>query len=567
MSKYTIQRQLEKAERESLNKYSDLVAHLLFHRGILDNDTAEGFVDLDFEKGCHDPFLLKDMEIAVERILKAINEKEKITVFSDYDADGIPGAVVMNDFFVKIGYENFEIYIPHRNKEGFGLSKKALQKFKENGTGLVITLDCGISDVEQVKFANGIGLDVIVTDHHEPHEELPPAFAIINPKQKGCEYPEKMLCGSGVAFKLVQALIKKGNFENVPEGWEKWLLDMVGVATLSDMVPLVGENRIFAKYGMMVLKKSRRKGLLKLFSDLRLNQRTMTETDVVFSITPRINAASRMDEPKLAFKMLKTLDDAEANETMRHLHNINDERKGLVALMVKQIRSTLSKIHVNEKPTVVVAGNTNWRPSLLGLAATKILEDYNVPVFLWGRGEGSDLKGSCRSPKHVDLVEILSKVPKTVLETFGGHKNAGGFVVALTGVDLLENALAKAVKDLNIKNVEQVLEADYLMKLVDVNMETLKDLEKMRPFGMGNPMPVFVFPKVLIQNRRGFGKGQAHIEFEVTDETETQKAIMFYPPEDVKNLEVDTVVDLLATVEFDEYSKSPRLRIEQIFKV
>lgn len=567
MSSYSISRQLESKEREALNKYSDIIASLLFHRNIKDNKTAEAFINLDFDKGTHDPFLLKDMDKAVSRIIKAIKDKEKITIFSDYDADGIPGAVIMNDFFVKIGYENFDIYIPHRNKEGFGLNKDALKKIKENGTTLLVTLDCGISDIEQVKYGKQIGLDIIVTDHHEPHEEIPPAYAVINPKQIDCKYPEKMLCGSSVAFKLLQALIKKGEFEGVAVGWEKWLLDMVGIATLSDMVPLIGENRIFANYGLIVLKKSRRKGLLRLFSDLRLEQGNITEDDVVFSITPRINAASRMDEPKIAFKMLKTTDETEANEMIKYLHSINDERKGHVALMFKQIKDIISKRYQDKIPKVVVAGNTNWRPSLLGLAATKILEEYNVPVFLWGRGEGSDLKGSCRSPKHVDLVEILSNVSSSILETYGGHANAGGFVVTVSGVDSLEGALSKSMEDLNIQSVIPKIEVDYQLSLSDVNNILLNDLKQLQPFGMANKKPLFVFPGVTVRSVRFFGKNQSHIEIDIVDDSSNQKAIMFYPDDNIKNIKENIKIDLIATVDYDSYSRKPRLRIENVFKI
>lgn len=300
---YQVAPELTAEERANMNKFSDITAKILFRRKIKTNDEAEAFMNVDYEKHTHDPFLLKDMEKVVERILRAIKNDEKVCVYSDYDADGVPGAVVLSDFFKKIGFKNFFVYIPHRNLEGFGLNDEAIQKIFEQDAKLIITIDCGIADISQVDLANLKKIEVIITDHHECGAILPAAYAIINPKQPGCNYPEKYLCGSGLIFKVVQALIARGNFGLVP-GWEKWLLDMVGLATLSDMVPLTGENRVFAKFGLQVLRKSPRLGLMKLLKDNGLKQRDLTEDDVVFTITPRINAASRMGSPETAFQML-----------------------------------------------------------------------------------------------------------------------------------------------------------------------------------------------------------------------------------------------------------------------
>ena len=229
----------------------------------MDKETAERFITPDYDRDSHDPFLLKDAEKSAERILKAINDNERIAIYSDYDADGIPGAALWHDFFSRIGYENFTIYIPHRHDEGFGVNAEAVDELYKDGVKLMVTLDCGISDYDPIAKASGLGMDVIVTDHHEPPEILPPAFAIVDHKQIDCAYPDKNICGTGVAYKLILAIIKKGNgskmIEKMKDGHEKWLLDLVGIATMSDMVPLVGENRVFAKYGMHVLRKTPRK--------------------------------------------------------------------------------------------------------------------------------------------------------------------------------------------------------------------------------------------------------------------------------------------------------------------
>src|SRR3989344_4561600 len=242
--------------------FSDTLSGLLVNRGITSMREAEAFISPDYKLHTHDPFLMRDMDKAVERVYKAIKNGEKIIIYSDYDADGIPGAVILYDFFKKLDVINFENYIPHRHNEGFGLNREAIDEFKTKDAKLLITIDCGAGDADEVDYANSLGLDVIITDHHELSDKIPSAFAILNPKLKNCEYPEKMLCGSGVIFKFAQAFLKKYGAEfNVPVGWEKWLLDLVGIATLSDMVPLTGENRVFAFYGLKVLKKTPRPGL------------------------------------------------------------------------------------------------------------------------------------------------------------------------------------------------------------------------------------------------------------------------------------------------------------------
>jgi len=259
MGTYTLRDELPSSIREELSEYPPLMQELLYFRGIGTAEEAFHFLKPDYEEHLHDPFLLPDMEKAVVRILRAIENNEKVVIYSDYDMDGGPGGVILHDFFKKIGYEHFQNYIPHRHEEGYGLNVPAIEQFAKDGATLLITVDCGITDAEQVHVANELGIDVIITDHHLPAKQLPEAHAIINPKRKDSTYPFDGLCGAGVAFKVVQALIQKGNFE-LKEGWEKWLLDMAGLATIADMVPLRGENRALAHFGLAVLRKSPRPG-------------------------------------------------------------------------------------------------------------------------------------------------------------------------------------------------------------------------------------------------------------------------------------------------------------------
>ncbi len=282
MSQYEKPKPIPDTVQNALAAYDARTQQLLFLRGITTAKAAETFLNPSYDDGQHDPFLLHDMHAAVALILRAIAAEQKIAIFSDYDCDGIPGAVVLHDFFQAIGYHNFINYIPHRHYEGFGFSREAAEKLHADAVSLIITIDCGTSDVAAVAHASQLGIEVIVTDHHEPKETLPEAAAIVNPKV-GTTYPFDGLCGAGVVFKLVQALLQEGK-ENkqftLTEGWEKWWLDMVGIATIADMVPLVDENRVFATYGLSVLRKSRRPGLQQLLRKQRASQRHLTEDDI-----------------------------------------------------------------------------------------------------------------------------------------------------------------------------------------------------------------------------------------------------------------------------------------------
>lgn len=582
-------------ERSQLDLFSDLTAKLLHRRGLRDNQTAQAFINVDYDKHTHDPFLLKDMERVVERLLTAISAGEKICVYSDYDADGVPGAVVFSDFLKKVGHTNFVVYIPHRNLEGFGLHDEAIEKIVSgecDGTGqgakLIVTIDCGIADVAQVEFAKGLGAEVIVTDHHECGAELPKAFAIINPKQPGCTYPEKMLCGSGVIFKVVQALIVRGRERGLPGfdmpiGWEKWLLDMVGLATLSDMVPLTGENRVFAKFGLAVLRKSQRKGLLKLLKDNGLDQKSLSEEDVVFTITPRINAASRMGVPMTAFRMLATQDDAEAGEVVRHLHKINDARKGTVAAMVRDIKKFVDENLVDHgvpsdtpaepiktlRVPVIVRGHTDWSPSLLGLAASSIVETYGCPVFLWGRGEGEELKGSCRSDGSASVVDMMTALPVGVLETFGGHMMAGGFVASMKEIDRLEEVLTAAYGACTagvVNNFHKTVDA--VLHIDDVAWSLADELEKLSPFGAGNEKPTFMFRDARVADIFKFGKEKSHIKIVFNKKATTGRsaeisAIQFFAGGNKKytDLKAGDIINFVAHVEKSTFGGKRELRL------
>lgn len=566
MRTYSVRPEAPKDFHAALPHIPEIARNIMFSRGISDPVSAIAFVSPNYEAHSHDPFLMKDMDRAVKRIWLAREKKEKIAVFSDYDADGIPGAVIMNDFFKKIGVEGFEIYIPHRHNEGFGLSSEAVDFFKEKNVTLLITVDCGIADVEEVRHAQSLGIDVIVTDHHLPHETLPPAFAILDPKQPGCGYPEKMLCGSGVAFKLVQAFLKKYGAEiGVPAGWEKWLLDMVGIATLSDMVPLTGENRVLAQYGLKVLKKTRREGLLALFAKQRMKREHINEDDVGFTISPRINAASRMGVARDAFTLLSTTDESEALKYADHLDHINNERKGTVAALVKEIRKIISERN-DDSRNVLVVGNPHWKPSLLGLAANSFAEELGKPVFVWGRDADGMIKGSCRSGGSISVSLLMEKARDAFLD-FGGHAASGGFSVAAGEIHLLEERLLAAFEALSSEPVSMADTLyDSVLRIDDVNWDVYKAIDMLAPFGTGNTKPLFIFPQAKVCEVKSFGKEKNHTEviFRNSAGRSVSAIAFFKKPSDWKGLVEGATLDLVVHMEKSTFKNYPELRLRII---
>jgi single-stranded-DNA-specific exonuclease len=577
----------EEKALEGLTGYPEFLRILMVNRGIKTKEEAEAFLLPDYEKDLPDPFLLKDMDKAVERILTAIKKEEKIVIFSDYDADGIPGAVILHDFFEKINYKNFTNYIPHRDLEGFGLNEEAIDEFKKDKVKLIITVDCGIADLAEAEKIHKHKIDLIITDHHEPKDKLPKAVAVIDPKRADCKYPFKDLCGAAVAFKLVQAILvvikskkhplrltrtnrSKDIFLDfiITDGWEKWLLDVVGIATLSDMVPLIGENRALAHYGLKVLRKSPRIGLMKLLSLLKIKQSEITEDDIGFSISPRINAASRMGNPEDAFKLFVAKDEVEADTFARHLDHINNERKGVVASMVKEVRKIMKERlgeNANEKKVVVI-GNPDWKPSLLGLVANSLVDDHSCPVFLWGRDGGNVLKGSCRSDGSVSLIDLMMEVEVGIFEEFGGHTMSGGFSVVQEKVHLLEEKLQisyeKVILKGNFKPEEPI--ADMKISLDQVSMDNYKLLEKLAPFGVGNPKPLFLFEGVIIENVKMFGKEVNHLEVTFKNSHgKSIKAIGFFMSAVFGSFEIKAgdKINLLANFERSTFRGFTELRL------
>lgn len=555
-------------EHELARAYPLLVAQLLVNRGISSCEAAQQFLHPSWESH-YDPFLLHNVEAMVTRLKQAIDAQEKITIYADYDADGIPGSVVLATLFDKIGYKNYDIYLPHRHDEGYGIHLEALKKIKDSGTTLVITIDVGITGHEAANWCNEHTLDLIITDHHEPlcHEDgeqhLPSPLLLINPKQQQCSYPDDMLCGCGVIFKCVQAYIKKyGSEYRIQEGWDKWLLDMVGLATISDMVPLLNENRIFAYYGMQVIKKTKRPGLKKLIWNAGLNINHLTEEDLAFSITPKLNAASRMSHPEDALHALIASQESKADMAVKHLDMLNNERKKLVASTMKAVTATMSN---RIETPIIVIGSPDWQAGILGLVASKITEKYHKPAFVWSEEQGV-IKGSARSALGVDLVRLMSLAEDPSFIQFGGHAEAGGFSTLKKEIHFLQERLERAYttyQQTYPEVSEPELCIDALISLDEITMDTYQKIRSLAPFGQGNPKPLFLLSKVIPHQIETFGKQQNHLKITFTkSDGSLVTAIQFFTTQqDYPQLSLGKAIDIAVEINYSVFRGVHELRL------
>lgn len=596
--------------------HTELLLDLLIKRGYDTPELQDRFLHPQYDLHTYDPFLLSDMQKGIERIFTAILHNEKICVYHDYDADGIPGAVVLHDFFKKIGYTNVMFYVPHRHTEGYGLHLDALDIIVAQGATLMITVDLGITAHKEVIYARERGIEVIVTDHHEPLETFPDAYAIINPKipvvssrsfrgsgevrAKGVQktqyssvlrtallqeeqelhhYPDTMICGCATAFKLVQGMLAVLRREREigieietllskisvpPVGWEKWLLDMVGIATLSDMVPLVNENRVLAYYGLQVLRKTKRPGLIAMFQNMRMYQANITGDDIVFSITPRLNAASRMAHPEIAFQLLTTDSFQVAAEITKQLSKLNDERKLEVARAVKQVHKKLAGR--DDLPNVLVVGDPDWSPGVLGLIASKIVEEYDRSAFVWCI-EGDMVKGSCRARNGDHVVDLMNEVADQFVQ-YGGHEGAGGFAMKKENIHFLEDKLNTAGEKIFTHHdgselIRESVGHDVVISVSDITRDLHTALTALSPFGLGNRSPIFLLSQVTPISISSFGKGKEHLEMTFQNGYGTVRAIQFFTKPERYKLDPENLkpIDLYGHVEYSVFMGKGELRV------
>ncbi len=576
MKDYSISKKMPR-NNKFLGKYPKMTSQLLFNKKIKSISEAEKFLNPKWEDN-YNPFLLDDMEKSIKKFYEAIRENKKITIYADYDADGIPGASILSKLFNKISYENYDVYIPHRQKEGYGINIESLKEIKKNNTKLIISIDLGITEYDAGKWCKSNNVDLIITDHHLPlknknnKERLPKAYSIINPKKEICNYPDKMICGAGVIFKFIQAFIKRyGKEFNIDKNWEKWLLDMVGIATISDMVPLVNENRLFAYFGMKVIKKINQNGinsnlgLKNLIQNSDIHPQYITEEDIAFGITPKINAASRMSHPKEALELFIRKDNKSPQLAIENIIYLNNKRKELTKKITDQAIKKLSQKEIKD---IIVIGDDKWNIGVLGLVASKLVEKYKLPVFIWSK-ENNIIKGSCRSINKINLVEIMSETENDTFINFGGHSEAGGFSCDISYSDKLEKKLVKAFLKIKKKYSDikkENIEIDMELSIDDVSIENYNEIRKLAPFGIGNEKPLFIFKNVLIDKVGTFGKDKNHLEiFFKNSLGKTIRGISFFKiPSDFKKLKKNNICNIIANLEYSVFRGKHELRLRVI---
>lgn len=554
--------------RTFFEKFPDLpevVARLLYHRGLTTQAAIDEFLHPDYGQDIHDPFLFRDMRKAVDRIFAAIAKKEKIVVHGDYDADGVCAGTILVETIQALGGTT-DIFIPHRETEGYGVNMNTVELLAHDGANVMITCDCGISSTKEITHAKELGIDVIITDHHSIPKELPPAYAIIHPKVQGETYPWKELSGGGVAFKLAQGLLRASGKQAVGgediETFQKWMLDCVAISSIADMVSLLGETRTLTRYGLTVLQKTRRPGLQALIRTAGFKEPLDTGT-IGFGIAPRLNAAGRMQHANTAYQLLVTKDVAEADRLAEELNAANRERQNLTQVMVDEAHA-----QVGEHPTTasLVASNASWQISIAGLVASRLVQEYFRPAFVLVK-KGEQWAGSARSTDAIDLMAALQPVQQQLFEKFGGHPQACGFTLK-EGMDpkAFHAALEERVRPLvHERDLVEKIQIDAVLALSDLHWDLYDVLQQFEPFGMDNARPVYVAYGCMVTRRDAVGNGGKHLRLFLQDEKGvTKKAIGFSMTEEMSHIAVGDIVDVAYDVDSDEWNGNRELVIKLV---
>ncbi|WP_106768472.1 single-stranded-DNA-specific exonuclease RecJ [Paenibacillus faecalis] len=536
---------------------SPIVASLMAARGITSSVDGELFLygTLDHT---HDPFMMLGMREAVNRIRKALDEKEHILIYGDYDADGVSSTSLMIYLMRYLG-ASYDIYIPHRSNEGYGLHNHALDWAHQQGVSLVITVDTGISAVEQIAYANELGMDVIVTDHHEPPEQLPEAYALINPKIPACPYPFKGLAGVGVAYKLAQALVG-----TPPQEW----LEIVAIGTIADLMPLEDENRILVKNGLMSMRHTRTAGVRALLEVSGINVEQVTAVNVAFSMAPRINASGRLDHAGRAVTLLTTDKQEEAERLAWELDGLNKHRQQVVEEIVQESMDMILKRWGYEQlPPVIVLAGEGWNVGVVGIVASKILERFYRPIVILGIDpETGECKGSARSIPGVDIYEALSSC-KEIMHHFGGHPAAAGMSLHMDRLAEFEESLCSFANSvLKEEHFTPVYHADLECRIADVPLQVIDELAMLGPFGMSNHVPRMIFYGLEVMEARKIGKDNKHLKLRFQQKGKQLDAVAFGLGHLADVLPEGTKVDVLGELSVNEWngSRKPQLMVQDI---
>lgn len=537
-------------------KISKLLAQILINKNVTKDDEIEVFLNPK-RNNFYDPFLMPDMEKAVERIIKAIENKEKVLIYGDYDVDGITSTTVLKKFLEKLGM-TVDYHIPNRLKEGYGLNKEAIEEIAEKGTQLMITVDCGISGVEETEYAKSKGIDVIITDHHEPGEKLPNAIAVVDAKIKTNRYPFNQLAGVGVVFKLIQALSIRLKLDE-----KEYLqyLDLVCLGTISDIVPLVDENRVIAKLGLKLVNVTKNIGLRTLLESAGY---TVADSNTIsFGIAPRVNACGRMGFADQALGLLLSENRNDALELATKLNEYNKERQEKEK---KIFNDALELIEQDEENSpAIVLGKEGWHHGVIGIVSSKITEMFFKPSILIGF-EGEEGKGSGRSIPGIDLHEALLKCGNN-LEKYGGHAMAIGLSLKKENFGEFKKELNEYLASLNIGEIKQIIKVDAIADLQSISMKTVEELKLLEPFGEENKMPIFCLKNLKIYSIRALTEGK-HLKLTLRDDNMEIGAIGFNMGEMTNSLKIGDKVDIIGALEINEYNgyRNIQMNLKDVMK-
>jgi single-stranded-DNA-specific exonuclease len=532
----------------NLRNYPPILRQILFNRGYASAVQAAAFLNAEPDFDTH-PFQMTDMQVSVERIQRAIARHEPIAIYGDYDVDGVTATALLVQTLQALGGD-VRPYIPNRFDEGYGLNPEALDHLKEDGVKLVVSVDCGIRSPDEAAHARTLGLDLIITDHHYPAEELPPAFAILNPKQPGDAYPDKDLAGVGVAYKLAEALLLDGRPQTAERSlFLNGLLDLVALGTVADLAPLTGENRALVRRGLEQMRSTRRQGLFSLANVAGLNLSRVTATDIGFVLGPRLNAAGRLDSALAAYELLTTADVHTAGALALNLDRQNRERQALTQQIQEQAEVLARSGDANA--FLLFAVHPEFNPGVVGLAASRLAEVYYRPAIVGHMGEDT-IRCSCRSIPELHITNALDECAD-LLVRHGGHAAAAGFTVRNENLEKLKARLLEiARRELGERDLRPTLSADIEVPLSAMHPDLLHYLSKLQPTGYGNPEPVFVSRDVQVKSARQVGADGKHLKMTVSDGRITFDAIGFRLGHLYEGL--PPRVDLMYTFETNEYN-------------
>ena len=526
------------------------LANILWNRGICTKEAAEVFLQPE-KQPFYDPFLMKDMDKAVDRIIAAIDGEEKIVVYGDYDVDGMTATTLLVHNLKALG-ANVGFYIPHREKEGYGFNLPALQSIAEDGAKLLVSVDCGIASVDDVAAMVG-RLDIIVTDHHLPGEQLPPALAVVNPHREDCPYPDKNLAGVGVAFKLCQALWQEMHGQRYAQD-----LEIVALGTVADIVPLLGENRKIVAAGLKRMRKSSFAGMRALVEVSDIRDEELNTGHVGFRLAPRLNAAGRIGSARKGVELLLTKDEAEAESLAMELDMLNSQRQTIEQEILAKAEAELKGEDVTNLPAIVVAGE-NWNPGVIGIVASRLVDKYYKPTIVFSKQADGICKGSCRSIEGLHMYEALKACQQHILQ-FGGHSQAAGLSVAESELKAFKEAFA-AVAEATLTPEDYVPKVKVEMELApeEITFDLIDELAKLEPFGMKNPKPLFGVREIRGTAPQVIGKEGQHLRFQVGS-AKAPVTALFWNRSDYAGIINSEVIDMVYSPAINEWQGNRSLQ-------